>query len=203
MPYKLPELPYPYDALEPYIDARTMEVHHTKHHQKYTDKLNEAIARHPDLGEGDIEDLLRDLSVIPTDIRTAVRNNGGGFANHNFFWSIMSPNGGEPAGEVDVAIKETFTSMARFREKFLEAATNLFGSGWTWLALSDNGKLEIMNTANQDSPLTVGAIPLLSVDVWEHAYYLKYQNRRPEYLEAWWNVVNWKEVEKKYLQAAK
>ena len=203
MPYKLPELPYPYDALEPYIDARTMEVHHTKHHQKYTDKLNEAIARHPDLGEGDIEDLLRDLSVIPTDIRTAVRNNGGGFANHNFFWSIMSPNGGEPVGEVDVAIKETFTSMARFREKFLEAATNLFGSGWTWLALSDNGKLEIMNTANQDSPLTVGAIPLLSVDVWEHAYYLKYQNRRPEYLEAWWNVVNWKEVEKKYLQAAK
>lgn len=200
MAYTLPSLPYAYDALEPYIDAKTMELHHTKHHATYLEKLNTALSAHPDLQEKPIEELLKDLSRIPEDIRTAVRNHGGGYANHNLFWVIMGPNaGGEPTGELTSAIEKQFGTFADFKSKFEQAALGQFGSGWAWLVCTAKGSLEITTTPNQDTPLSSGSTPLLGLDVWEHAYYLKYQNKRPDYVAAWWNVVNWNEVEQRYI----
>ncbi len=199
MPYELPKLPYAYDALEPHIDARTMEIHYTKHHQAYITNVNNAIKGKPDLENKSVEDLISNLNAVPEDIRTAVRNNGGGHANHSFFWKIMGPKaGGEPSGKLADDIKSTFGSFDAFKEKFAEAGVKRFGSGWAWLIKNKSGKLEIISTANQDSPLMDGNKPILGVDVWEHAYYLNYQNRRPDYLKAWWNVVNWAEVAKNY-----
>ena len=205
MPYELPKLPYDYNALEPHIDARTMEIHHTKHHQAYITNLNNAIKGKADLEKKSVEALIRDLSSVPEDIRTAVRNNGGGHANHSFFWKIMGPKaGGEPKGKLADDIKATFGGFDQFKEKFADAGVKRFGSGWAWLIKNSNGKLEIVSTANQDSPLMGKAIagaegtPILGVDVWEHAYYLNYQNRRPDYIKAWWNVVNWDAVAKNY-----
>jgi Fe-Mn family superoxide dismutase len=205
MAYELPKLPYAYDALEPHIDARTMEIHHTKHHQAYITNLNNAIKGKADLEKKSVEDLIRDLNSVPEDIRTAVRNNGGGHANHSFFWQIMGPNaGGEPKGKLADDIKSTFGGFDQFKEKLADAGVKRFGSGWAWLIKNGSGKLEIVSTANQDSPLMGKAIagtegpPILGVDVWEHAYYLNYQNRRPDYIKAWWNVVNWDAVAKNY-----
>ena len=197
MAYELPKLPYPYDALEPHIDARTMEIHHTKHHQAYITNVNNALKGKADLEKKSVEDLISNLSAVPEDIRTAVRNNGGGHANHSFFWKIMGPNaGGEPSGKLADDIKSTFGSFNGFQEKFAAAGAGRFGSGWVWL-LNDGGKLSIVSTPNQDNPLMDGkAAPILGLDVWEHAYYLKYQNRRPDYIGAWWSVVNWAEVNK-------
>ncbi|MCO5508585.1 superoxide dismutase [Enterococcus hirae] len=194
MTYTLPDLPYAFDALEPYIDEETMHLHHDKHHNTYVTKLNAAIEKHPELGEKTIEELLSDMDAVPTDIKTAVRNNGGGHANHSFFWKIMAPNaGGEPTGAIKEAIDEAFGDFATFKEEFKKAAAGRFGSGWAWLVM-ENGKLAITSTANQDSPLMEGKTPILGLDVWEHAYYLKYKNVRPDYIEAFWNVVNWEEV---------
>ena len=194
MTYTLPDLPYAFDALEPYIDEETMHLHHDKHHNTYVTNLNAAIEKHPELGEKTIEELLSDMDAIPTDIKTAVRNNGGGHANHSFFWKIMAPNaGGEPTGAIKEAIDEAFGDFATFKEEFKKAAAGRFGSGWAWLVM-ENGKLAITSTANQDSPLMEGKTPILGLDVWEHAYYLKYKNVRPDYIEAFWNVVNWEEV---------
>lgn len=202
MTYTLPDLPYAYDALEPHIDVETMHLHHDKHHNTYVTNLNAAIEKHPELGEKSIDDLVADLANVPEDIRTAVRNNGGGHANHTFFWEIMGPNaGGEPTGAVKDAIDAKFGSFDKFKEEFAAAATGRFGSGWAWLVVN-NGELEIMSTANQDSPLTEGKTPVLGIDVWEHAYYKKYSNVRPDYIKAFWNVVNWDEVNKRY-EAAK
>jgi Fe-Mn family superoxide dismutase len=205
MAYELPKLPYDYNALEPHIDARTMEIHHTKHHQAYITNLNNAIKGKADLEKKSVEALIRDLSSVPEDIRTAVRNNGGGHANHSFFWKIMGPKaGGEPKGKLADDIKATFGGFDQFKEKFADAGVKRFGSGWAWLIKNSNGKLEIVSTANQDSPLMGKAVagaegtPILGVDVWEHAYYLNYQNRRPDYIKAWWNVVNWDAVAKNY-----
>lgn len=203
MKYELPKLPYGYDALEPYIDAKTMELHHTKHHQTYVTKLNEALDKHPEIADKPLEELLQSIDSVPEDIRTAVRNHGGGHSNHSFFWTIMGPKAGGaraagdagPNGKAGTAIKHTFGDFAKFKEKFTAAAAGVFGSGWAWL-VSDNSKLVITTTANQDSPIMRGQVPILGLDVWEHAYYLKYQNRRPEYIDAWWNIVNWKEVDK-------
>lgn len=196
--FTLPDLPYAYDALEPHIDARTMEIHHTKHHQTYIDKLNAALEKHPDIAKRDIRDILTNLDDIPEDIRSSVQNNGGGYLNHWVFWEIMSPDGGgEPGGDLGDKIKADFGNFDSFKTKFTDAAINRFGSGWAWLVL-DSGKLDVMSTANQDNPISVGKDPLLGVDVWEHAYYLKYQNRRPDYLNAWWNVVNWDGVAKHF-----
>ena len=193
MAHTLPELEYAYDALEPHIDARTMEIHHTKHHQGYVDKLNKAVEG-TDLAEKDVDDVLKDLNSVPEDIKTAVRNNGGGHSNHRLFWKVMSPNGGgEPSGKLAEAITAKFGSFEKFKEEFSTAALTRFGSGWAWLVVS-NGELDIMSTANQDSPLSEGKTPLLGLDVWEHAYYIKWQWQRPKYIEAWWNVVNWKQV---------
>jgi Fe-Mn family superoxide dismutase len=203
MAYELPKLPYPYDALEPHIDAKTMEIHYTKHHQAYIDNVNKAI-KGTDLEKKTVEDLIGDLNAVPENIRTVVRNNGGGHANHSFFWKIMGPNaGGEPKGKLADDIKSTFGSFNDFKEKFAAAGAGRFGSGWAWLVVN-NGKLEICSTANQDNPLMGKAIagcegkPVLGLDVWEHSYYLKYQNRRPDYIKAWWNVVNWDAVAKNY-----
>ncbi len=194
MTYTLPDLPYAFDALEPYIDEETMHLHHDKHHNTYVTNLNVAIEKHPELGEKTIEELLSDMDAVPTDIKTAVRNNGGGHANHSFFWKIMAPNaGGEPTGAIKEAIDEAFGDFATFKEEFKKAAAGRFGSGWAWLVM-ENGKLAITSTANQDSPLMEGKTPILGLDVWEHAYYLKYKNVRPDYIEAFWNVVNWEEV---------
>lgn len=194
MTYTLPDLPYAFDALEPYIDEETMHLHHDKHHNTYVTNLNAAIEKHPELGEKTIEELLSDMDAVPTDIKTAVRNNGGGHANHSFFWKIMAPNaGGEPTGAIKEAIDEAFGDFATFKEEFKKAAAGRFGSGWAWLVM-ENGKLAITSTANQDSPLMEGKTPILGLDVWEHAYYLKYKNVRPDYIEAFWNVVNWEEV---------
>lgn len=194
MTYTLPDLPYAFDALEPYIDEETMHLHHDKHHNTYVTNLNAAIDKHPELGEKTIEELLSDMDAVPTDIKTAVRNNGGGHANHSFFWKIMAPNaGGEPTGAIKEAIDEAFGDFATFKEEFKKAAAGRFGSGWAWLVM-ENGKLAITSTANQDSPLMEGKTPILGLDVWEHAYYLKYKNVRPDYIEAFWNVVNWEEV---------
>ncbi|HLS65510.1 MAG TPA: superoxide dismutase [Pseudogracilibacillus sp.] len=199
--HELPELPYAYDALEPHIDKETMNIHHTKHHNTYVTNLNAALEGHDDLAAKSIEDLVSDLNAVPEDIRTAVRNNGGGHANHSLFWKVMSPNGGgEPTGELANKINEKFGSFDAFKEKFAQAAATRFGSGWAWLVV-DNGELEVTSTPNQDSPLMDGQVPLLGLDVWEHAYYLKYQNRRPEYVTNFWNVVNWDEVANNYENA--
>jgi superoxide dismutase, Fe-Mn family len=202
MAFELPPLPYPEDALEPHIDARTMSIHHDKHHATYLNNLNNALEKHPDLQAKSVEELLGDLNRIPEDIRTVVRNNGGGYANHNLFWQIMSPDGGgEPTGDLAQAINQKFGGFAAFKEQFTKAATGRFGSGWAWLTLDAGGNLEVSSTANQDSPLMEGKQPILGLDVWEHAYYLKYQNRRPDYIEAWWNVVDWDAVAERYKAA--
>ncbi|MBP2078182.1 superoxide dismutase SodA [Oceanobacillus polygoni] len=199
--FELPELPYAYDALEPTIDKETMNIHHTKHHNTYVTKLNEALEGHADIQANSVEALISDLNAVPENIRTAVRNNGGGHANHSLFWKLLSPNGGgEPTGELADKINAKFGGLDAFKEQFAAAATGRFGSGWAWLVL-DNGELEITSTPNQDSPLMEGKTPLLGLDVWEHAYYLNYQNRRPDYISAFWNVVNWDEVAKNYNEA--
>ena len=198
MAYTLPELPYAYDALEPHIDKETMNIHHTKHHNAYVTNVNKALEGHDDLASKSIEDLISDMDAVPEDIRTAVRNNGGGHANHSFFWKTLSSNGGgEPTGELAEAIDKKFGSFDAFKEEFGKAAATRFGSGWAWL-VSNNGELEITSTPNQDSPLMEGKTPLLGLDVWEHAYYLNYQNRRPDYVSAFWNVVDWDAVAKNF-----
>ncbi len=198
MAYTLPELPYPYNALEPHIDARTMEIHHTKHHQAYINNVNAALEGHADLAAKSIDDLMRGLSSVPEAIRTAVRNNGGGHANHSLFWTIMKPEGGGlPGGELGKAIDSTFGSFDNMKTEFAKAASTRFGSGWAWLCLN-KGKLHVDSTANQDTPLSEGHTPILGLDVWEHAYYLHYQNRRPDYITAFWNVINWDEVAKRF-----
>jgi len=195
MAHELPQLPYKYDALEPHIDARTMEIHHTRHHQTYVNNLNNALSNHPELESKSIEELVKDLGSIPEDIRTGVRNNGGGHANHSIFWLCMSPNGGgEPTGELADAINSSFGSLDSFKEQFAKAGATRFGSGWAWLCVDGNGKLVVTSTPNQDNPLTDGLSPILGLDVWEHAYYLNYQNRRPDYISAFWNIVNWDQV---------
>jgi superoxide dismutase, Fe-Mn family len=200
--HELPALPYAHDALEPHIDAKTMEIHHGRHHATYVNNLNAALEGHADLAEKSIEDLLRNINQVPESIRTAVRNNGGGHANHSLFWQIMSPNGGgEPSGELAEAINQTFGSFDKFKEEFTKAATTRFGSGWAWLIVKKDGSLAVTSTPNQDSPLMDGDTPILGLDVWEHAYYLKYQNRRPDYIKAFWNVINWDEVAKRYKAA--
>jgi Fe-Mn family superoxide dismutase len=202
-PYTVPPLPYAFDALEPYIDAKTMEIHHDKHHGAYVKNLNAALEGHADLAKLSVEALISKIDSVPENIRTAVRNNGGGHANHSLFWKIMKKGGGgEPKGEIADAIKSTFGSFNEFKTKFNEAATKRFGSGWAWLQIK-GGKLGIESTPNQDNPLMSGAKPVMGIDVWEHAYYLKYQNRRPEYIEAWWNVVNWDQINQNYAASKK
>ncbi len=199
MAFELPGLPYDYDALEPYIDARTMEIHHGKHHAAYTTNLNAAIEKHPELGDKSIEDILKDLNAVPEDIRMAVRNNGGGFFNHDLFWKVMGPKaGGQPQGGLSTAMDAVFGDFDKFRDTFTKAGVTRFGSGWAWLCVKSDGGLEVTSTPNQDSPISDGKTAILGLDVWEHAYYLKYQNRRPEYIENWWNVVNWDEVARRF-----
>jgi Fe-Mn family superoxide dismutase len=199
MAYELPPLSYPFDALEPHIDAKTMEIHHDKHHQAYVTNANNALKDYPQLAAKPVEELIANLSAVPEAIRTAVRNNAGGHANHSFFWLIIGPNaGGSPKGKLADAIASTFGSFDQFKEKFQAAGAGRFGSGWAWLVVNKAGGLEISSTPNQDSPIMEGIKPLLGVDVWEHAYYLKYQNRRPDYLKAVWNVVNWDAVAKHF-----
>lgn len=201
MAFELPSLPYAYDALEPYIDAQTMEIHYTKHHNGYVTKLNAALEKHSNLAGKSLEDLVGNLNSVPEDIRTAVRNNGGGHYNHSIFWRVMSPNGGgEPKGDLAKAISEAFGSFSSFKEKFSSAAATRFGSGWAWLGFK-GGKLTVLSMPNQDVPLMEGLTPILGLDVWEHAYYLKYQNRRAEYISNWWNVVNWEEVTRRFDEA--
>jgi len=204
MTYTLPKLPYTYDALEPYIDAKTMEIHYTKHHQTYIDKLNAAVEKHPKLAKKTAEELLADLNAIPEEIRKAVINHGGGHANHTFFWQILTGNkkDNEFKGKIEDAIKKQFESPDNFRQKFTDMALGRFGSGWCWLALH-KGHLHIHSTANQDSPLSEGMIPILCLDVWEHAYYLKYMNKRADYVSAFWNIINWKKVNELYEKAFK
>jgi Fe-Mn family superoxide dismutase len=199
MPFTLPPLPYSPDALEPHIDKMTMEIHHGKHHNAYVTNLNKALESAPNLQNKSIEELLaNNCAAVPENIRTAVRNNGGGHANHEMFWKIMGPNGGgAPTGEIASAINSTFGSLDSFKEKMNAAGTTRFGSGWAWLVKTGDGKLDVISTANQDSPQMEGKFPVMGIDVWEHAYYLKYQNRRPDYLAAWWNVVNWTEVNRR------
>lgn len=208
MAYQVPPLPYSNSALEPHIDAQTMEIHHDKHHGAYVSKVNDALAGHADLEEKSIADLIGDLSAVPEGIRGAVRNNGGGHANHSLFWTILSPDGGgEPSGKLADAIKSTFGSFDDFKSKFENAGATRFGSGWAWLIVKDDGSLAITSTPNQDSPLMKGVAetpgtPILGCDVWEHAYYLKYQNKRPDYLKAFWNVVNWDQVSRNHAAAS-
>jgi Fe-Mn family superoxide dismutase len=198
MAFELPPLPYPFDALEPHIDALTMQIHHDRHHGTYVTNLNNAIAKHPELEGKSLEDLLGRLQSVPEDIRTAVRNNGGGHLNHSMFWLIMAPNaGGEPSGPLADAIRSSFGDFASFKTQLQQAGLNRFGSGWAWL-VANEGRLSIESTANQDNPIMEGRQAILGVDVWEHAYYLKYQNKRADYLTAWWNTVNWPEVSKRY-----
>ncbi|KPC70300.1 superoxide dismutase [Thermoactinomyces vulgaris] len=198
--FELPALPYTFDALEPHIDAKTMEIHHDRHHATYVNNLNAALEG-VEVNATSVESLISDLNALPENVRTAVRNNGGGHANHSLFWEILSPNGGgEPIGEVAQAIADTFGNFDNFKKQFTDAATKRFGSGWAWLVVKD-GKLAVTSTPNQDSPLMEGVTPILGLDVWEHAYYLKYQNKRPAYIEAFWNVVNWNEVNRRYLAA--
>jgi Fe-Mn family superoxide dismutase len=202
MAYEVPPLPYDYNALEPYIDTQTMQLHHDKHHAAYVTNLNAAVQSHAQFASLPVEQLIQRLNELPENIRTAVRNNGGGHANHSMFWRIMTPNGGgQPGGDLANAINSTFGSFDQFKAAFNDAGVKRFGSGWAWLILDQNGNLQVISTANQDSPLMEGNFPIMGNDVWEHAYYLKYQNRRPEYLNAWWNVVNWNEIEKRYQQA--
>lgn len=199
MTYTLPELKYNFDALEPVIDARTMEIHYTKHHQAYVNNLNAALEKHPDVTKTDLVELIKDLNLVPEDIRSAVRNNGGGHLNHTLFWEVMTPNGAKaPSGALLTAINDAFGSVDAFKEKFSTAAKTQFGSGWAWLAVDANNKLVVVGTPNQDNPLSQGLTPILGIDVWEHAYYLNYQNRRPDYVSNWWNVVNWDVVADKF-----
>jgi Fe-Mn family superoxide dismutase len=199
MAFTLPPLPYPADALEAAIDKRTMEIHHGAHHKAYVDNLNAAVQGHPDLANLPIDQLMRDIQKVPQDIRQKVINNGGGHANHSMFWEIMAPNaGGEPTGALAEAIKSTFTDFANFKAKIKEAGLGRFGSGWAWLVRDAGGKLSILSTANQDSPLMQGLTPVLGVDVWEHAYYLRYQNKRADYVDAWWKVANWPAIAKRF-----
>jgi Fe-Mn family superoxide dismutase len=201
MAHELPKLPYAYDALDPHVDARTMEIHHSKHHAAYVGNLNKALEGNGDLQTMTITELLSDLNRVPENIRTAVRNNGGGHFNHSLFWTIMKQGGGgEPTGKLAGAIDSTFGSFANFKEKFSTAAATRFGSGWAWLYAKD-GKLVVESTPNQDSPLMNGGKPIMGLDVWEHAYYLKYQNRRPEYVKAWWNTLNWDQISENFLKA--
>jgi Fe-Mn family superoxide dismutase len=201
MPFTLPPLPYDFAALEPHIDAKTMEIHHGKHHQTYVNNLNAAIEKAPELAGKSLDDLMRNVAKAPEAVRTAVRNNGGGHWNHSMFWQIMAPKaGGEPGGNLGPAIKSAFGDFAKFREQFSAAGVGRFGSGWAWL-INTGGKLSITSTPNQDNPLMEGQKAVMGLDVWEHAYYLKYQNRRPDYIQAWWNVVNWKEIEKRFAAA--
>lgn len=201
MTHTLPVLPYAFTALEPHIDAATMEIHYTKHHQAYINKLNEALEKHPAFQEKTVEELVADLEMVPEDIRTAVRNNGGGHLNHSMFWEMMAPAaGGKPTGDLLNALEKSFGSFEKFTEVFAVSAATRFGSGWAWLVV-DGKNLAVVSTPNQDNPVTEGKTPILGLDVWEHAYYLHYQNRRPEYVKAFWNVVNWKEVEKRYMEA--
>jgi len=197
--FTLPNLPYNFNALEPYIDAKTMEIHHGKHHKTYVDKLNAAIEKYPELAKKDVNFLLKDLNKIPEEIRTAVRNHGGGHSNHSFFWLILKKDT-KFSGEIAEAINKKFGNYEKFKEEFTNKALALFGSGWCWLVLN-NGDLEIITTLNQDSPLSQGKIPVLGLDVWEHAYYLKYQNKRADYIQAWWNVINWNKVNEYYKEA--
>ncbi len=200
--YTLPVLPYDYSALEPYIDARTMEIHYTKHHQAYVDNLNKALEGFPTLQTIELAELLAGIDNLPEEIKTAVRNNGGGHMNHSFFWKIMKKNGdGEPVGKIAEAIKKNYGSFAKFQDDFNATAKKVFGSGWAWLCINDQRKISIISTHNQDSPIMQGLTPLLGLDVWEHAYYLSYQNRRPDYITAWWQVVNWEQVEENLQQA--
>ena len=202
MAHEVPALPYPFDALEPHIDAKTMEIHHDKHHAAYVTNLNKALEGHADLAKKHVEDLLRDIKKVPEAIRTAVQNNGGGHANHTLFWTIMSADGGgEPTGDLKEAIDKAFGGFEDFKTQLADAGVKRFGSGWAWLSVGKDG-LEIHSTANQDSPLMEGRTPILGLDVWEHAYYLKYQNKRPDYIAAWWNVVNWDAVAKRYADAS-
>jgi superoxide dismutase, Fe-Mn family len=203
MAYELPPLPYPSNALEPHIDAKTMEIHHDKHHQAYITNANKALEGHPDLAAKAVDELLADLNKIPESVRTVLRNNAGGHSNHTFFWKIMGPNaGGTPKGKLAEAINSTFGGFDQFKEELQKAAIGRFGSGWAWLVVNKEGKLQITSTANQDTPISDGLKPVIGVDVWEHSYYLLYQNRRPDYLKAWWNVVNWDQAEKNF-EAAK
>jgi Fe-Mn family superoxide dismutase len=200
-PYSLPQLPYPYDALEPYIDKMTMEIHHTKHHQAYINSLNSALEKYPEFHNLELEEILKKLNQLPEEIRTAVRNNGGGHYNHSLFWEIMKPNGGgEPKGKLKEEIERNFGSFEEFKKLFSETAIKHFGSGWAWLVITPDKKLKVYSMLNQDSPLMNGDIPIMGLDVWEHAYYLKYQNRRAEYVEAWWHVVNWDKIEENLLK---
>jgi len=202
MAHELPPLPYDYNALEPHIDEQTMRIHHDRHHATYVNNLNAALEGHADLAALSIEELLRGIDRVPEAIRTAVRNNGGGHANHTLFWEIMKPGGSQqPSGELAEAIDRTFGSFDQFKEEFSKAAAGRFGSGWAWLVVDAEGSLKVYSTANQDSPYMQGDVPILGIDVWEHAYYLKYQNRRPDYIQAWWNVVNWDEVGRRYAAA--
>src|SRR5690554_6011186 len=199
MTYKLPELTYAFDALEPVIDKETMNIHYSKHHQGYTNNLNAALEKFPEVAKTDVVDLITDLTLVPEEIRTAVRNNGGGFLNHALFWEVMAPNGAKaPKGDLLVAIEKAFGSFDEFKTKFETAAKTRFGSGWAWLAVDSNKELIVLSTPNQDSPLSQGLTPILGLDVWEHAYYLHYQNRRPDYVSAWWDVVNWDVVGEKF-----
>ena len=200
VPFTLPPLPYPSDALEPHIDKMTMEIHHGKHHNAYVTNLNKALESAPNLAGKSLEELLaNNCAIVPENIRTAVRNNGGGHVNHSMFWLVMGPKkGGQPQGKIAEAIESAFGGFDQFKEKFAAAATTRFGSGWAWLVKDKSGKIDIISTANQDSPLMEGKLSVVGLDVWEHAYYLKYQNRRPDYINAWWNVVNWDEVEKRF-----
>ena len=201
MAHTLPTLPYAFTALEPHIDARTMEIHYTKHHQAYVDNLNKALEKHPELAEKSIEELVADVEMVPEDIRANVRNHGGGHLNHSFFWQVLAPGaGGAPSGALAEAMKEAFGGFDQFKEQFAVATAARFGSGWGWLTV-DGKKLAIITTPNQDNPVTEGKTPVLGLDVWEHAYYLHYQNRRADYIKAFWNVVNWKEVEKRYSES--
>lgn len=198
--YTLPVLPYEYDALEPYIDSETMKIHHDKHHAAYVNNLNSAIEKYPDLFEKNAEDLIKNLDNVPEEIRTVVKNNAGGHVNHSMFWSIMSPNGErEPKGKLLEDIKKYFGSFEEFQNKFNDAGLKRFGSGWIWLVKNKEGELDIISTANQDNPMTDGSLPIMGNDVWEHAYYLKYKNMRVDYLKNWWNVVNWEEIEKRFI----
>jgi Fe-Mn family superoxide dismutase len=202
MAHQLPALPYAHNALEPHIDARTMEIHHGKHHQAYINNLNAALEGHANLQSKSVEELLKDLNAIPESIRMAVRNNGGGHANHTMFWPCMSPKGGgQPGGELAAAITKAFGSFDSFKDQFSKAAATRFGSGWAWLSVDNKGGLVVTSTPNQDNPISEGLKPILGLDVWEHAYYLNYQNRRPDYIAAWWNVVNWEQVAKNYAAA--
>lgn len=204
MAHELPALPYPANALEPYIDEQTMNIHHDRHHNTYVTNLNTALEQSPELQNKSVEELISNLDSVPENIRTAVRNNGGGHANHNLFWQIISPNGGgSPSGEIAEAIDRELGGFQKFKEDFAKAATTRFGSGWAWLVVDKSSKLSIISTPNQDNPLSQGLTPILGLDVWEHAYYLKYQNKRPDYIGAFWNIVNWDEVNRRYEAAKK